>query len=389
MLQKEQSLVTDDWPWQNQYRSAMGYGCPDTAPCDAQYYGFFNQVYQGARQLKRYAANPNLFNYAVGRTSYVQYQANAPQCGGTNLTMQTAATAALYNYTPYQPNPAALNNLYGSGDSCSAYGNRNFWRLYRDWFGVTYAYDTDVAHPNGTVISGGGKVYLIDNNQKKHIKTPSIFTSYGYQWDRVKAATTGDMALPDGPIIDNLAPGTVFSTQNSPVYVMDINGGMLKKQHISLNAFNALGYRWDQVLSVPPNEVTNLTIPGILETGLHPSGSVISNQSEGKVYLVDNGSRRWIQGPVAFSSNHLQWDKVRAATSQDMALPIGANLGIAPGTMVNANGIYLISYDNTGVYYRPVGPWECYADRMHYTPDDWYYVLLSSLPTRSGGRFTC
>src|SRR5690606_6003187 len=38
MLQKEQSLITDDWPWPIQYRSAMGYGCPDTAPCDTQYY---------------------------------------------------------------------------------------------------------------------------------------------------------------------------------------------------------------------------------------------------------------------------------------------------------------------------------------------------------------
>ena len=49
--------------------------------------------------------------------------------------LANAATAALYYYTPYQPNAAALANLYGTGDSCSAYGNRNFWRLYRDWFG--------------------------------------------------------------------------------------------------------------------------------------------------------------------------------------------------------------------------------------------------------------
>jgi hypothetical protein len=42
LLQKEQSLITDDWPWPIQYRSATGYGCPDTAPCDAEYYGFFS-----------------------------------------------------------------------------------------------------------------------------------------------------------------------------------------------------------------------------------------------------------------------------------------------------------------------------------------------------------
>ncbi len=135
LLQKEQSLVTDDWPWSIQYRSATGFGCPDTAECDSAYYGYFNQVYNAARQYRRYVVQADYFNYAAGRTSFVSYQANAPNCGGTNLTIQNGATAGLYNYTPYQPNAAALANLYGTGDSCSAYGNRNFWRMFNDWFG--------------------------------------------------------------------------------------------------------------------------------------------------------------------------------------------------------------------------------------------------------------
>lgn len=137
LLQKEQSLVTDTWPWTSQYDEATGYGCPDSSPsCDADYAGFFNQLWNAAHQFQRYVKQAGSFNYAVGRNSYVQYNPNGG-CGGTNLTMQTSATAALYNYTPYQPNAAALNNLYGSGDSCSAYGNRNFWRLFNDWFGPT------------------------------------------------------------------------------------------------------------------------------------------------------------------------------------------------------------------------------------------------------------
>lgn len=134
LLQKEQALVTDDWPWPIQYQGATGYGCPDTAACDSQYYGFFNQVYNAARQFQRYVKQSNLFNYVSGQSSFVQYNPNSA-CGGGNLFMQNQATAGLYNYTPYQPNQAALSNLYGSGDSCSAYGNRNFWRLYIDWFG--------------------------------------------------------------------------------------------------------------------------------------------------------------------------------------------------------------------------------------------------------------
>jgi hypothetical protein len=68
--------------------------------------------------------------------NYIQYNPNA-SCGGSNVYIQNQATAGLYNYTPYQPNASAINNLYGSGDSCGAYGNRNFWRMYNDWFGST------------------------------------------------------------------------------------------------------------------------------------------------------------------------------------------------------------------------------------------------------------
>lgn len=140
MLQKEQGLVTDDWPWGIQYRSAMGYGCPDTAACDSEYYGFFNQVYNAARQFQRYKADPNNWNHVPFMTNQVLYQANAPSCGSRSVYIENYATAGLYNYTPYTPNQAALDNLYGMGDGCSAYGNRNFWRYYNDWFGSTYNY---------------------------------------------------------------------------------------------------------------------------------------------------------------------------------------------------------------------------------------------------------
>ena len=145
-LQKEQSLITDTWPWPMQYTKATGMGCPDSSlpvdvdanqnGCYDEYEGFFNQIWYGARQFQRYAKLPNSYSYKRGQSNYIQYNPNAG-CGGSNVFIQNQATAGLYNYTPYQPNQAALNNLYGTGDGCSAYGNRNFWRLYNDWFGAS------------------------------------------------------------------------------------------------------------------------------------------------------------------------------------------------------------------------------------------------------------
>jgi hypothetical protein len=138
-LQKEQSLITAKSPSAGTLAAAMGYACPDTGNgCDPDYSGVGNQIYWSAWQWKRYgnpAGTSDYFTWlAPGATHQIQYDVPT-SCGTKSVLVQNAATAALYYYTPYTPNAAALSNLYGTGDSCSAYGNRNFWRIYSDWFG--------------------------------------------------------------------------------------------------------------------------------------------------------------------------------------------------------------------------------------------------------------
>lgn len=135
LLEKEQSLITDSWPLARQFTKATGFDCPDTAPCDPAYAGFFYQVYYAAKQFKIYQKYPNDYNYVAGRTNRIYWHPDLSRCGSSQVFIENQATAALYVYTPYRPNQAALNNMYGTGDSCSSYGNRNFWRLFSDWFG--------------------------------------------------------------------------------------------------------------------------------------------------------------------------------------------------------------------------------------------------------------
>ncbi|WP_430645974.1 cell wall-binding repeat-containing protein [Agromyces sp. GXS1127] len=135
-LEKEQSLISDPDPGLGQMQKAMGYGCPDTSACDTTYYGFFNQVYAAGRQLTWYGNPEGSFTWIkVGSANRILYHPDAARCGGSDVVIQNRATAALYYYTPYQPNAEALANLYDTGDTCSSYGNRNFWRIHRDWFG--------------------------------------------------------------------------------------------------------------------------------------------------------------------------------------------------------------------------------------------------------------
>ena len=223
MLEKEQGLVSDDWPWNIQYRSAMGYGCPDTAPCDAQYYGLFNQVYNAARQFKLYAAKPGDYRYKPYQTNFIYWNPNSG-CGGSNVYIENKATAGLYIYTPYQPNQAALNAVYGNGDGCSAYGNRNFFNYFTDWFGSPriqilasfaerYAELGGEGGVMGKVVanqvcgaSDGGCYQVFENGALYWSKSSGTFESYGPMRTRYleMGGENGSLGYPNERVICGL-----------------------------------------------------------------------------------------------------------------------------------------------------------------------------------------
>jgi hypothetical protein len=212
MLQKETGLVTDTWaaPWQ--YDRAMGYGCPDTADCNTAYYGFANQVHNAAWQLKAYVTNPNGYNFKSGVTRNIQWSPNGA-CGSSPVFIENSATAALYNYTPYQPNQAALNNLYGTGDGCSAYGNRNFWRMFNDWFGST-AISNLVRTPSSPTY------YLLTNNQRFAIPNGDLLYAYGLEGQQLSVISDAALeAIPSGGMLQTsfMVPG------NGTVFLADLS----------------------------------------------------------------------------------------------------------------------------------------------------------------------
>ena len=112
-LEKEQSLISirnydmvaDP---QNRLRTAMGYGCPDYAKCDTQYYGLANQLNWAAFQLQynfNLAGNPN------SGTPY-RKSATITTLDEYDVLLSNEATAAQYRYTPH---------VY--------WGNYNLWKI--------------------------------------------------------------------------------------------------------------------------------------------------------------------------------------------------------------------------------------------------------------------
>lgn len=187
LLQKEQGLVTDTWPVSVQYRSATGYGCPDTAPCDAQYYGLTNQLNWSAKMFRAIMdASPNWYTPYIVGNNYIQYNPTA-SCGGSTVNIQNRATQALYNYTPYQPNAAALAAAMGTTVSCGAYGNLNFYRYFTSWFGdasgapYSWRVNSTVLYYDSNrtqIVSNTNGVYNIKPGQKVYARVSVTNTGW-------------------------------------------------------------------------------------------------------------------------------------------------------------------------------------------------------------------
>lgn len=388
LLQKEQALITDTWPLDIQYRSATGYGCPDTAACDSQYYGLTNQVRWAARMFRAILnASPTWYTPYVLGNNYVRWSPNS-SCGGAIINIENRTTQALYNYTPYQPNISSLNAGYGTGDACSAYGNRNFYLYFTDWFGSTRSNDTLNAHPDGTLVSIDGRIYLVQGSSLHYIKNATVFESLSYRWGDVKAATTGDKRLSVSSGIDTIYSGTLFATPGGSVYIMVSEGGSWVKQQMSYSSFVNLGYKTSQVRIIPSSDLPAETSPNIYFSDRHPDGTLIKN-AQG-IFIIEHSIKRYIS-PSVFESYRWQWSDVVNETSEDALLPIGPNMTLREGTVVaDGSNLYIIDISDTGdMTKRPVGPWHCYSNVFKYNTFEIVVLNPQSASLSIGPIVTC
>ena len=353
-LQKEQGFISNTSPSEAQYRKAMGYGCPDTSVCSSKYYGFFNQVYSAASQFHWYSNPAGSFTFLkVGRNVSIDYQANKKSCGARTFMLKSQATAALYYYTPYTPNEAALANLYGTGDACSAYGNRNFWRYYWDWFGSpigggfllksatsdvflivddptsnTYekhrVTDTDLIAalaplgPIGTVSqeyldsfpaandmtrlvkTATGVYWFVEGGRKYLVSSCEQAADFGLSCLSAVQLTANQLAaLPSSGTLTSLVPDTAGAT-SGPQYL--ISGG---QKHEILDAASVA----DAGLTLPPQAPVGIGAFSYLPWGapIAKPGQVFTNRTTGTSAIIMDGKYFEISAPTAAEIDFKQW----------------------------------------------------------------------------------
>jgi hypothetical protein len=304
LLQKEQSLVTHPSPSAIRYERATGFACPDTAPCDSTFGGFYYQVYYAARQFQRYAMYPGNYRHRAGQTNAVLYHPNAA-CGSSPVHIRNQATAGLYNYTPYQPNRAALANLYGTGDSCSAYGNRNFWRMWSDWFGdPRTGTDTSAFLRDRT----NGKVYLIVGSARHHVLSPSVLAEYSPRLGAPRDVDPSALAAyAEAAPLSTLVHGSDGS-------VLLVDNGVTHRF-----ASCTLVQQWK--LSCTGHAKLDAAVQGRLGAG-EPIAATVAG-SDGHDWLIQSGTRRELADVTIPTRYGYAADRVRLDPEAIEHLPVG------------------------------------------------------------------
>lgn len=397
LIQKETGLITDPIPNSWDYQRTAGYGCPDTAACSEKYYGFKNQI-RNAASLFRIVMDGNSSYYPIGYNN-VRYSPN-PDCGSSVVYIQNLATSALYRYTPYQPNAGALAAGYGTAP-CGAYGNRNFYLYFEDWFGdineegvLDYPDSSPIAEGEYTIRSAVRDNAVIDvaGGSAANGTNIQIYSNNDSGAQKWKIVNNGDGSyaiknVASGNALD-VAGGSVKNGAN--VQSFSYNGSCAQKWHIRRNDDGSYAFYSTcsgRVLDVAGGSGSD----GANIQMYRPNGSlaqkwylapvqtidngeyIISSVSSNKVIDITGGTKNADNGTniQVYSNNKSDAQKWKVRYGDDGYYTI---LNLATGKVLDVTGAGTTRGTNVHLY----GPNNSCAQKWQITKDTSGYTIASA-----------
>jgi hypothetical protein len=340
-LQKEQSLITGRQnataeQLQRALDIALGFGCPDSGGCEGLYVGFYFQLFgnydsEGNRYLGATKSLMKSFTTPGGRGPY--YNGKIAKVGDTiilgntlggyegvqaeqRVTIENAATAALYRYTPHVFN-----------------GNYNFWRYMSDWFGST---PRSSGYADGTLLKYK-KVYYIVQSGSKYKLNDFVIKARKINVKRSATVSTKQFnKIPDGGLY-GLADNTLVKTEKG-YYIFLSN----KKYSITETLIKQRGLSISKAVETTEADIKDYPTGTQL---LPPEGTVLKGKSTSEVYIVENAQLRLISSTVLQQRGLTS--QIQTISDEELAsYPKGGYLVPADGSMVKSQKdatVYLIA----------------------------------------------
>jgi len=275
MLQKEQSLITDKSPSQNQLDWATGFAvcdsCSKSDPLVQQYKGFYNQVSLFAEKVRD--------NYlrdlkSLGST-YTGWGPSRTKktIDGYDITPVNNATAVLYTYNPWR------------GSETGVGANYNFWKIWNRYFVRNY--------PDGTLIQEQGEngVWLLQNGKRRPFKSRAALYSR-YDADRIIQVSKNELETYEiGPSIE-FANYSLLRSPKGTIYLLvdDSIRGIT-----SMEVFRTIGFNLEEVIDVDEKDLELYNIgENITLSSAYPTGALLQDNKTGAVFYVQDGKRQGI-----------------------------------------------------------------------------------------------
>ncbi|MBI4092749.1 MAG: hypothetical protein HY420_02370 [Candidatus Kerfeldbacteria bacterium] len=314
LLQKEQSLVTDPSPSQNQLDYALGYGCPSS--CSPAYRGFATQLRAAAKRIRD--------DYLPALQSSGQFNGWGPGIAKQTVdsvvvTPANIATAVLYIYNPYVGNRGGGDPRYG--------GNSLFRFLWQKWFVRKY--------PNGSLlrVQGQSGIWLIRDGQRSAFRSKAAFLA-NYDYAKVIVVDRGAIATYDvGPPILYPEP-SLLQVQNGGVYLLS-NG--MKRPIASRKVLRLIGYNPEEIIrGVDEADLSGYPKgPPITEADVFPEGRLVRSQTTGAVFFIDSANVKHIAHSKEIYRSRFRYQRSEPVSDDFLqALPAGEPMKFRDGELI-------------------------------------------------------
>lgn len=183
--------------------------------------------------------------------------------------------------------------------------------------------------PYGLVIRGpDATLYLYEAGCKRAFGSIESFLSHGYQWQQVIQLSAEALAtIPNGPAM-SFRDGALVRGSAPTVYIIEHG---VKRPIVSAPIFEALGYRWQNIMQVSDECLTAIT-DGMAVTVAqhHPDGTLLRGRDQA-IYLLKRGQRCLIPTERIFHSWGYEWEQVVQVSDQQLAqYPLGEAIEAQP-----------------------------------------------------------
>ena len=165
---------------------------------------------------------------------------------------------------------------------------------------------------------GDSKVYVVESGQKRWIQTAEDFAKLGYKWSDVKTVLAGE-TYPDGTVMKAPSASsavTLIRYEDDPkVYVVE---NSQKRWVKTAEDFNKLGYKWSDVKIAPATETYATGSEKTFTPAATSAVTLIRYEGDPKVYVVENNQKRWVKTGEDFSKLGYKWSDVKIAPASEI-----------------------------------------------------------------------